>query len=45
MTASIIARTEGGDAAAAVLHCVAPVGEKDAYVATALKNITPYLPH
>lgn len=40
----IIARSEGVDAAAAALHYVAPVGEKDAYVANAMKNITPYLP-
>lgn len=40
----IIARTEGLEAATAALHYVAPVGEKDAYVANALKNITPYLP-
>lgn len=40
----IIARTEGLEAAAAALHYVAPVGEKDAYVANALGNITPYLP-
>lgn len=40
----IIARSEGPDAAAAALHYVAPVGEKDAYVANAMKNITPYLP-
>jgi transcriptional regulator GlxA family with amidase domain len=40
----IIARTEGLEAASAALHYVAPVGEKEAYVANALKNITPYLP-
>jgi len=40
----IIARAEGVEAAADALHYVAPVGEKDAYVANALKNITPYLP-
>ncbi|WP_295982279.1 DJ-1/PfpI family protein [uncultured Variovorax sp.] len=40
----IIARTEGVQAAAGALHYVAPVGEKEAYVANALKNITPYLP-
>ncbi|MDQ0080654.1 transcriptional regulator GlxA family with amidase domain [Variovorax boronicumulans] len=40
----IIARTEGLEAAAAALHYVAPVGEKEAYVANALGNITPYLP-
>jgi transcriptional regulator GlxA family with amidase domain len=40
----IIARAEGLEAAAAALHYVAPVGEKEAYVANALGNITPYLP-
>lgn len=40
----VIARTEGIGAAEAALHYVAPVGEKEAYVANALKNITPYLP-
>jgi transcriptional regulator GlxA family with amidase domain len=40
----IIARSEGLEAASAALHYVAPVGEKEAYVANALKNITPYLP-
>ncbi|UVH60796.1 DJ-1/PfpI family protein [Variovorax paradoxus] len=40
----IIARTEGLEAAAAALHYVAPVGEKEAYLANALGNITPYLP-
>lgn len=44
LAAWIIARTEGVDTAAAALHYVAPVGEKEAYVANALKNITPYLP-
>lgn len=44
LAAWVIARTEGMDAAAAALHYVAPVGEKEAYVANALKNITPYLP-
>jgi transcriptional regulator GlxA family with amidase domain len=40
----IIARSEGLEAASAALHYVAPVGEKEAYVANALKNIAPYLP-
>jgi transcriptional regulator GlxA family with amidase domain len=40
----VIARTEGIEAAEAALRYVAPVGEKEAYVANALKNITPYLP-
>ena len=44
LAAWVIARTEGMDAAASALHYVAPVGEKEAYVANALRNITPYLP-
>ena len=44
LAAWIIARTQGVDAAAAALHYVAPVGEKDDYVARALKNVLPYLP-
>ena len=44
LAAWIIARTEGVEAAASALHYVAPVGEKDAYVANALQRIQPYLP-
>jgi transcriptional regulator GlxA family with amidase domain len=44
LAAWIIARTEGLEAAAAALHYVAPVGEKDDYVNRAMQNITPYLP-
>ena len=44
LAAWIIARTEGIDAAASALHYVAPVGEKEAYVANAMKAIGPYLP-
>jgi len=44
LAAWVIARLEGVDAAAAAIHYVAPVGEKDDYVARALRNITPYLP-
>jgi transcriptional regulator GlxA family with amidase domain len=44
LAAWVIARTEGREAAAAALHYVAPVGEKEAYVANALGNIAPYLP-
>ena len=40
----IIARLEGVDAAAAALRYVAPVGEKEEFVANALKRIAPYLP-
>ena len=43
LAAWIIARTEGLAAAESALHYVAPVGEKDEYVARAMKNITPYL--
>ena len=44
LAAWIIARTEGQEAASSALHYVAPVGEKDAYVSNAMKNILPYLP-
>jgi len=43
LAAWIIARTEGEEAAKSALHYVAPVGEKEEYVARALKNIVPYL--
>lgn len=39
----IIARSVGLEAATEALHYVAPVGEKEAFVAHALKNIEPYL--
>jgi hypothetical protein len=44
LAAWVIARTEGLDAAQAALHYVAPVGEKEAFVANALRNITAHLP-
>ena len=44
LAAWIIARTEGVEAAKAALHYVAPVGEKEAYVANAMGKISPYLP-
>ena len=44
LAAWVIARTEGLEAARAALHYVAPVGEKDDYVARAMRNIAPYLP-
>jgi transcriptional regulator GlxA family with amidase domain len=44
LAAWIIARTEGAEAAAAALHYVAPVGEKEAYVAQAMSHIAPFLP-
>jgi transcriptional regulator GlxA family with amidase domain len=43
LAAWIIARLEGSDAAESALHYVAPVGEKEEYVARAMRNITPYL--
>jgi transcriptional regulator GlxA family with amidase domain len=43
LAAWVIARTEGQDAARDALHYVAPVGEKDSYVALAMRNIVPYL--
>lgn len=44
LAAWVIARLEGEQAARAALHYVAPVGEKEEYVARAMKNIAPYLP-
>jgi transcriptional regulator GlxA family with amidase domain len=43
LAAWIIARLEGSEAAESALHYVAPVGEKEEYVARAMGNITPYL--
>jgi transcriptional regulator GlxA family with amidase domain len=43
LAAWIIARSEGEEAARAALHYVAPVGEKEEYVARAMRNVTPYL--
>ena len=43
LAAWIIARLEGSEAAENALHYVAPVGEKEEYVARAMRNITPYL--
>ena len=43
LAAWIIARSVGVEAAKAALHYVAPVGEKQDYVARAMKNIRPYL--
>jgi transcriptional regulator GlxA family with amidase domain len=39
----IIARTEGVEAAKSALQYIAPVGEKDEYIARAMRNISPYL--
>ena len=44
LAAWIIARTEGEEAARSALHYVAPVGEKEEYVARAMRNIAAYLP-
>ena len=44
LAAWVIARLVGIEAASAALHYVAPVGEKDEYVARALENIAPFLP-
>ena len=43
VAAWVIARSEGVNAVKAALYYVAPVGEKDDYVALAMKNIVPYL--
>ncbi|MBN3752187.1 AraC family transcriptional regulator [Paraburkholderia sp. Tr-20389] len=43
LAAWVIARLEGIDAAANAIHYVAPVGEKEDYVARAMRNITPFL--
>ena len=43
LAAWIIARLVGVDEARSAMHYVAPVGEKDEYVARAMRNITPYL--
>lgn len=39
----IITRLRGAEAAGEAMHYVAPVGEKEEYVARALRNVTPYL--
>ncbi|MEV4058029.1 DJ-1/PfpI family protein [Amycolatopsis sp. NPDC049688] len=39
----LISRLAGVEAAEKAMHYVAPVGEKEAYVARALRNVTPYL--
>jgi transcriptional regulator GlxA family with amidase domain len=43
LAAWVIARLAGNEAAESALHYVAPVGEKEEYVARAMRNITPYL--
>ncbi|WP_250516473.1 DJ-1/PfpI family protein [Caballeronia sp. INDeC2] len=42
LAAWVIARLEGVEAARSAMHYVAPVGEKEAYVERAMKNIAPY---
>ena len=43
LAAWVIARLEGVAAAESALHYVAPVGEKEAYVSQAMRNLGPYL--
>ena len=44
LAAWLITRLRGKEAADSALHYVAPVGEKEEYVARAWRNIGPYLP-
>jgi len=44
LAAWIIARLASREAAESALHYVAPVGEKEEYIARAWRNINPYLP-
>lgn len=44
LAAWVIARLQGLDEARSAIHYVAPVGEKEEYVARAMKNIEQYLP-
>ncbi len=44
LAAWILARTEGVEAMQSAIHYVAPVGEKEDYVARATKNISQFLP-
>lgn len=43
LAAWVIARLEGVEAARSALHDVAPVGEKEDYVARAMRHVTPFL--
>jgi len=43
LAAWVIARLVGVKAAEAALHYVAPVGEKEEYIARAMRNVEPYL--
>ena len=40
----VIARVAGMEAAIAAMHYVAPVGEKEEYVARMMRNVGRYLP-
>ncbi|MEC5160053.1 transcriptional regulator GlxA family with amidase domain [Janthinobacterium sp. CG_23.3] len=44
LAAWLIARLDGVESAREAIHYVAPVGEKEDYVARAMRNITPFLP-
>ncbi|WP_370946550.1 DJ-1/PfpI family protein [Amycolatopsis sp. cg5] len=44
LAAWVISRLVGTEAAVDALHYVAPVGEKEEYVARAMKNVGPFLP-
>jgi transcriptional regulator GlxA family with amidase domain len=43
LAAWVIARLQGVEAASSAIHYVAPVGEKEEYVARMLANIAPYV--
>ena len=43
LAAWVIARLEGHEAAKSALHYVAPVGEKEEYIARAMRNLAAYL--
>jgi transcriptional regulator GlxA family with amidase domain len=43
LSAWVIAKLDGLDAAQSALHYVAPVGEKEEYVARAMRNIMPFI--
>jgi len=45
LAAWVLARTEGIEVAKEAIHYVAPVGEKEHYVASMLDNIAEYLPY
>jgi transcriptional regulator GlxA family with amidase domain len=45
LAAWIIARLEGVEAAKEAIYYVAPIGEKEDYVARMMKHITPFLPN